>query len=45
MFCWLKDQSYNIILLQETHSTTEIIDKWTAEWGKKAFLVELRVIV
>ena len=31
MFCWLKDQSYNIILLQETHSTRDIIDNWTAE--------------
>ena len=45
MFCWLKDQSYNIILLQETHSTSDIIDSWTAEWGNKAFLVELKVIV
>ena len=37
MFCWLKDQSYNIILLQETHSTHDIIDNWTAEWGKNAY--------
>ena len=37
MFCWLKDQSYNILLLQETHSTSDIIDNWTVEWGNKAF--------
>ena len=37
MFCWLKDQSYNIILLQETHSTIEINDDWKTEWGKRAY--------
>ena len=33
----MKDQSYNIILLQETHSTRDIIDNWTAEWDKNAY--------
>ena len=42
MFCWLKDQSYNIILLQETHSTSDVIDNWTAEWGNKAFFSGLK---
>ena len=37
MFCWLKDQPYNIILLQETHSTYDINNKWAQEWGNLAY--------
>ena len=45
MFCWLKDQSYNIILLQETHSTFEITDDWKTEWSKIAYLSGKKVTV
>ena len=37
MFCWLKEQPYNIILLQETHSTYDINNQWAQEWGYSAF--------
>ena len=37
MFAWLKEQAYNIILLQETHSTTDINNQWTQEWGNSSF--------
>ena len=37
MFAWLKDQSYSIILLQETHSTSDINNQWTQEWGSLSF--------
>ena len=37
MFAWLKDQAYNIILLQETHSTSDINKQWTEEWGNSSF--------
>ena len=37
MFCWLKDQPYNIILLQETHSTYNINNQLAQEWGNIAY--------
>ena len=37
MFCWLKDQQYDIILLQETHSTSDIKNQWMDEWGNLSF--------
>ena len=35
IFYWLKKKAYNIILLQETHSTQEVESGWENEWGHK----------
>ena len=35
LFYWLHKQKYNIILLQETHSSKEIENIWESEWGYK----------
>ena len=35
MFCWLKEQSYSIIFLQEVHSTAEIVSQWKTEWDSQ----------
>ena len=37
IFTWLQKQTIDIILLQETHSTIEIENKWIAEWGGKFY--------
>lgn len=37
VFQWLNDKKYSICLLQETHSTPEIIDKWKSEWKGETF--------
>ena len=36
-FCWLKEQSFSIILLQETHSSSESNITWGKEWGNTSF--------
>ena len=35
MFCWLKNQSYSIIFLQEIHSTAETVSQWKTEWDSQ----------
>lgn len=37
LFCWLKEQPFDICLLQETHSTMETNLIWEKEWGKNSF--------
>ncbi|MEM9400762.1 MAG: reverse transcriptase domain-containing protein, partial [Verrucomicrobiota bacterium] len=33
IFTWLKQWQFDVVLLQETHSTAEDCDKWLNEWG------------
>ena len=35
MFYWLKQKSFNMFLLQETHGTPEMENIWENEWGYK----------
>ena len=35
LFLWLRKQNFNIILLQETHSTLSCEKLWRKEWGSK----------
>ena len=37
IFNWLRRKSYDICLLQETHSTDESNSNWENEWGYKSF--------
>ena len=37
IFEWLKYNSFDICLLQETHSTTKVETEWENEWGGKAY--------
>ena len=37
MFDWLRNTQYDIFILQETHSTTEVEKYWSSEWGSKCY--------
>ena len=37
IFAWLKDEKFDICLLQETHSGESRCDAWKQEWGKHCF--------
>ncbi len=34
MFSYLRNQKYDIVLLQECHSTTEVENEWRKDWGE-----------
>ncbi len=36
-FQWLKDNDYEICILQETHSSISNSKEWETEWGSDAF--------
>ena len=38
VFRWLKHHKFDIIYLQETHSTEELKPKWKNEWSGKSFM-------
>jgi exonuclease III len=38
IFQWLKTQSFSVCLLQETHSTQNVINNWKHQWGGDIFL-------
>ena len=33
MFNWLRAKQFSIYLLQETHCTNNLVQRWTTEWG------------
>ena len=35
IFNWIRDSDFNLILLQETHSTPDVERCWCNEWGYK----------
>ena len=37
IFDWLRNRNYDICLLQETHATENVENKWRNEWGYTAF--------
>ena len=37
VFNWLKNQPFDIFLLQETHSTKKIESIWSSEWGGRIY--------
>ena len=37
VFHWLKKKKANVLLLQETHSTPEVIEKWNSQWGGETY--------
>jgi exonuclease III len=37
LFTWLNKQDLALVMLQETHSTREIENKWRTEWGGEAY--------
>ena len=37
MFYWLNQKDFNVYFLQETHSTAEVEELWSNEWGTKIY--------
>ena len=37
VFRQFRNEKYDIILLQETHTTKKIVEKWKIEWGNKNY--------
>ena len=37
MFTWFKKQDISVVMLQETHSTERLQNKWRAEWGGEVY--------
>ena len=37
IFSWIQKQNANIAFLQETYSTSDIVEKWRFQWPGKMF--------
>ena len=38
LFKFIKKQKYNVVCLQETHVTKEVVDQWSKEWGRGSII-------